>query len=361
MKYIGYFLLVNTLFVVSCSENEKPKKETSTVEKVDSVKVFTLKTEQLAKSIILPAELLPLERVEIHSKVDGYVSKINVDIGSIVHKGQTLAIIDAPEMKSQLADLYEKTQSAKARLMSSTDTYNRLTTAAKVSGAIAEGELAKAKSQIMADKAVYQSSQYSASAFKNIKGNLIIIAPFSGVVTKRNIDQGSLVGKDNLPMMEIENNSKLRLRVAVPEAVSSSTIKNDSITFTTRALPGKTYAGKLVRKSGSLDMATRSETWEFLIDNLKKELKSGMFADAKLNITRPQPSLVVPPSAIATTLEKKFVIKISNGKTQWADVAQGLNFTDKVEVFGKLNEGDTIVAKGTDELKPDKKYLSNFK
>lgn len=355
MKNISYFLLLNSLLIISCSENNKPQKEKSAKEKVDSVKVFILKTEQLSKSIILPGELLPLEKVEIHSRVDGYIRKVNVDIGSVVHKGQTLAIVDAPEMQAQLSEIFEKTQSAKARLMSSTDTYNRLSNAAKVSGAIAAGELERAKNQMMADKATYQSSQYSANAFKNIKGNLIIVAPFNGIVTKRNIDQGSLVGKDNLPMMEIENIKKLRLRVAVPEAVSSSLLKGDSITFTTRALPGKTYAGKLVRKSGSLDNNTRSETWEFIIDNSKKELKSGMFADAKLDITPPKPSLVVPPSAIATTLEKKFVIKISAGQTEWIDVAQGLNFIDKVEVFGKLNPGDTIALKGTDELKAGKK------
>lgn len=157
-----------------------------------------------------------------------------------------------------------------------------------------------------------------------------------------------------MPIRQIENNSKLRLRVAVPEEVSSSSIKGDSITFTTRALPGKNFAGKLFRKSGSLDVNTRSEIWVFQIDNSKKELKSGMFADTKLNITRPQPSLVVPPSAIATTLEKKFVIKISNGKTEWIDVAQGLNFIDKVEVFGKLKSSDTVVLKGSDEIKPGK-------
>lgn len=355
MKNIGFLLLINSFFIFSCSENNKSQKENSVTEKADSVKVFILKKEQLSKFVILPGELLPLEKVEIHSRVDGYIQKINVDIGSVVRKGQILAIIDAPEMQSQLSDLFEKTQSAKARLISSTDTYNRLSNAAKVSGAIAEGELERAKNQMLADKATYQASQYSANAFKNIKGNLIIVAPFDGIVTKRNIDQGSLVGKDNLPMMEIENNKKLRLRVAVPETISSSSLKGDSITFTTRSLPGKIFSGKLVRKSGSLDINTRSEIWEFLIDNTKRELKSGMFADAKLNITRPQPSLVVPPSAIATTLEKKFVIKIANGQTQWIDVSQGLNYTDKVEIFGSLNPGDTIALKGTDELKPDKK------
>lgn len=355
MKNIGFLLLTNFLFILSCSENNKTQKEKSITGTTDSVKVFILKLEQLSKSVILPGELLPLEKVEIHARVEGYIQKIYVDIGSVVHKGQTLAIIDAPEMQSQLSDLFEKTLSAKARSMASTDVYNRLSNAAKVPGAIAEGELERAKNQMMADKATYQASQYSANAFKNIKGNLIVVAPFDGIVTKRNIDEGSLVGKDNIPMMEIENNKKLRLRIAIPETISSSSLRGDSITFTTRSLPGKVFSGKLTRKSGSLDFNTRSEIWEFLIDNSKRELKSGMFADAKLNITRPQPSLVVPPSSIATTLEKKFVIKITNGQTQWIDISQGLNYTDKTEIFGNLKQGDTIAIKGTDELKPEKK------
>lgn len=360
MRNIDFFFLAILPFLISCTKKNNAQTEKSVTEKRDSIKVFILNTEKLSKSFLLPGELLPLEKVEINAKVDGYIHKINVDIGDEVHKGQTLAIINAPEMQSQLADLFEKTQSAKARFMASTDIYNRLSNAAKVPGAIAESELERAKNQMMADKATFQASQHSAKAFQNIKDNLIIVAPFDGIVSKRSIDLGSLVGKGNMPLMVIENCKKLRLRIAVPETISSNLLEGDSITFTTKGLPGKIFSGKLVRKSGTIDINTRSELWEFLIENSERVLKSGMFADAKLNITRHQPSLAVPPSAIATTLEKRFVIKISNGQTQWIDVAQGLNFTDKVEVFGKLNSGDTIVLKGTDELKAGKKVFVRF-
>ena len=96
---------------------------------------------------------------------------------------------------------------------------------------------------------------------------------------------------------------------------------------------------------------------EFEVPNPSHELKAGSYADVKLHLVRPQPSFVVPTSAIVTTLEKKFVIKISNNNAQWVDVRTGFNMGDKQEVFGDLQAGDAIVLKGNEELKSDSKVI----
>jgi multidrug efflux pump subunit AcrA (membrane-fusion protein) len=115
-----------------------------------------------------------------------------------------------------------------------------------------------------------------------------------------------------------------------------------------------------VRKAGSIDMSTRTEVWEFEVPNQKNTVKPGAFANVVMELFREQDSFVVPFSAVVTTLEKKFVIKIGKDSTRWIDVSQGLNLSDKTEIFGNLNEGDTIVAKGNEELKAKQKVVAKF-
>jgi membrane fusion protein (multidrug efflux system) len=186
----------------------------------------------------------------------------------------------------------------------------------------------------------------------------VLKAPFNGIVTKRNVDGGSYIGRPGeVPMFEIEDNTTLRLRIAIPEALSGTKVKNEQVEFTIKAIPGKKYKGRLSRKSGSLDVNTRSEVWEFTMPNNDHSLKSGMFADCKINVGREGKSFFVPYSAVVTTLEKKFVIKVQENNTSWVDVGQGINLPDKIEISGNLNEGDTLVMKANEEIKADSKLV----
>ena len=143
----------------------------------------------------------------------------------------------------------------------------------------------------------------------------------------------------------------------MPKCLTGTKVKDDKVQFSIKAIPGKKYEGKLSRQSGTLDVNSRSEVWEFMIANGDHSLKAGMFADCKINIQREGKSFFVPFSAVVTTLEKKFVIKIQHDTTSWMDVGQGINATDKAEIFGKLNEGDTLVVKGNEELKSGTKVV----
>jgi multidrug efflux pump subunit AcrA (membrane-fusion protein) len=145
--------------------------------------------------------------------------------------------------------------------------------------------------------------------------------------------------------------------VAVPEALTGVKLRDNKILFSTKANPDQLFEAKLVRKSGSLDLETRSEIWEFEIKNDKEILKPGSFADVRMEISRQKPGFVIPFSSVVTTLERKFVIRINNQQANWVDVSQGLNLGDKTEIFGPLHEGDTIVSKGTEELKPGSKVI----
>ncbi|HMH32173.1 MAG TPA: efflux RND transporter periplasmic adaptor subunit [Puia sp.] len=355
------FLILPALFFASCN-NQQPQQTTSlTATRTDSVKVFILKAAKLEKQTTLPGELIPYEQAEIHSKVAGYIRQMKCDIGSVVKKGQVLAIISAPEIESGLEAAAGKTQAAKAKYDASKDTYNRVLEASQSDGVIAPNELQRARSQMSADSADYIASIYSSKSSKQIGNYLVIIAPFSGVITERNVQEGAFVGTPNeKPIVKIEDNSRLRLQVSVPEALTGVQLKDNKIHFSTKADPNQLSEGTLVRKSGSIDAGTRTEIWEFEIKNDHNTLKPGAFADVKLDVFRNQPTLIVPFAAIVTTLEKKFVIRVNHGITEWVDVSQGLNLTDKTEIFGKLHDGDTLVARGNEELRPGTKIGTKF-
>ncbi len=196
------------------------------------------------------------------------------------------------------------------------------------------------------------------SAHAQLKDYLTITAPFSGVITQRNVDPGTLVGAANSkPMLVLENNSKLRLRLPVPEAYIAATPENEKVGFTIDTYPGVYFDALLSRKAGALNLVNRTETWEFVYNNAEKKLKSGMFANCKISFKRSMPSYVVPSTAIVTNQEKRFVIRIVNSKAEWVDVRNGFAFNDTTEVFGNLVEGDTIVLRGTDEMKPGKQII----
>lgn len=340
------------LIISSCAQ--EAKKEVQKAE--DSKAAFVLKKQGVSLNLNLPAELLPYEKAEIHAKVDGYVQSVLADIGDKVKKGQVLARLDAPEVIAQSAQTSSKYYEVQARFMASQDKYRRIQTAAKQQGVISESEVINAKNQMLADSAALNSAKSTERAFKQLQEYLTIRAPFAGVVTSRFINQGDFVGNAGKSAMFIlEYPEKLRLRVYVPEANVGNIPANDTLQFTVDAMVNKKFPAKLSRKSGSINRETRTELWEYEYDNKSGELKSGMYTTVKLNLNRPADTFVVPFSAMVTSLEKRFVIRINNGEAEWVDVREGISTKNGKEIFGDLQEGDTILARGSEEIKPGTK------
>ncbi len=353
-KHTTILVFSALILLASCNQRGATSGKIKDSAKVDSVKVIQLGVDSVQKTISLPGDLLPNEMVQIRAKVQGYISRIKVDIGSRVSKGQILALIEAPEIVSRIQELYSKEKAAHSRFLSSKDYFDRINNASKADGVVAPSELERTKNQMQADESEYKAAQFAVSSYKQIGNYLAVIAPYGGIITKRNINVGSLVGNtSDRPLFEIEDNKVLRLRVAVPEVFTSAELMGNTGELTTRSLPDKKFKAMLARKSGSIDNDTRSELWEFEIPNPTGELKAGSYADVKLHFSRKGQSLVVPVSAVVTTLEKRFVIKVSKGNTKWVDVRPGFNMGDKQEIFGDLQIGDTLVQKGNEELKTD--------
>jgi RND family efflux transporter MFP subunit len=202
-----------------------------------------------------------------------------------------------------------------------------------------------------ADSAAYEALRQQTKVYKEVSGYLHITAPFDGVVTARKADPGALVGANSM-LLTVQDNHILRLRVSVPEVYVAAAAGRRDLSFSVDAYPEQRFSGVLTRKTGTIDPVTRTELWEYDVDNRKQLLKAGGFVYARLGLGRGTASLVVPPAAVATTLERKFVIRVREGKAEWVDVRQGMTTDKGVEVFGELRAGDTLVGKASDERKP---------
>jgi len=151
--------------------------------------------------------------------------------------------------------------------------------------------------------------------------------------------------------LRIQQISRLRLVVAVPEADIAGITIGDRISFTVPAYPGDTFSGGVARISHTLDEKTRSMPVEVDVVNDSARLAPGMFPEVVWPARRLQPSLFVPPSAVAVTTERTFVVRIHNGAVEWVDVKRGVTMGDLVEVFGDIAENDVVATRGTDELR----------
>lgn len=354
------FMLLFTLFCVGCGQKSAPQQNGSTAQTAaqnapDSVGAFILKSEQVAKDLVLAGDILPLERALLYAKVTAFVKHVAVDIGSHVRRGQVLATLEAPEITAKVAEARARLLSAQAKYRSSADTYHRLANAAQTDGVVAAGELERTKNAMLSDSAEEQSALYTLRSTQELERYLSITAPFDGIVTKRSVDVGALVGaSSDKPLFELENTASMRIRVAVPEAFSGAMLDKTTVPFAVKAYPDKQFSATLKRQTESIDAATRSETWEFEARNTERSLKAGMVADVKLRFARGVASFVVPPSSVVTTQERRFVIKITGGRTAWVDVTRGIAMKDKIEIFGALAVGDTLVKSGNEELKAEK-------
>src|ERR1017187_6720717 len=320
----------------------------------------------VSRSIDLPGEIAPFLSVSLHAKVAGYVERMYVDRGSVVKQGDLLADLSAPEMAGQIGEARLKVQvagadrlQAEAQLAGAQSTYDHLKIAAQAPGAIAGNESILAEKQVDAAKALLDSRKQAiqvaearVQTLRDMETYLKITAPFAGVVTDRLVHPGALVGPGADPVLLIlQQVSRLRLIVAVPEEDTGGIITGSKVNFSVPAQPERTYSGTVARLAQALDPKTRTMAVELDLANPDGTLAPGMYPTVKWPVRRTRPALYVPRTSVVTTTERTFVVRNQNGRAQWVDVRKGAAEGDLLEVLGDLKAGDLVVRRATDELR----------
>ncbi len=320
----------------------------------------------ISRTLDLPAEFLPFLSTSLHAKVAGYVERVLVDRGSIVKQGDLLVELTAPEMNAQIAEAESKAQAmdadrlqAEAQVAAAESTYDRMKKASETPGAIAGNELIQAEKQVEAAKALLHSRRQAGKAaesavrsIKDLQAYLTIRAPFDGVVTERMVHPGALVGPGNdVALLVIQQVSRLRLVVPVPEEDVSGIVSGATVSFQVPAWPERNFSGKISRISHALDPKTRTMPIELDVMNSDGSLAPGMYPTVKWPVRQGRSSLFVPKTSIVTTSERTFVIRDNNGRAEWIDVKKGVSHEDLIEVIGNLKPGQKVLRRATDEIR----------
>jgi len=332
-----------------------------------AVEVVRVTSKAVERQVKLPGEFQPYLAVPIYAKLPGFVMRVAVDRGSTVKQGQVLVTLEAPEMQAQITEAQAKAQAiglqraeAEAKLAAAQSTYDRLKAASATPGVVAENDVIVAQKNAEAAQALVRSyddsikaAQAQVQSVKDLEQYLTLKAPFDGIITERNVHPGALVGPGtgSTPLLRLHQVSRLRLVIAVPEALVGAMVKGARVPFTVPAYPGETFYGIANLVAHDLDEKTRTMAVELDVKNPDLRLSAGMYPEVQWPVRRPQSSLLVPPTSIVTTTERTFVVRVNNGVAQWVNVSRGARVGDLIEVFGALKEGDTIVRRGTDEIR----------
>ena len=321
----------------------------------------------VSRTVELPGEIRPFLEVSLHAKVPGFIERVTVDRGSVVHTGELLVELSAPEMTARIAEAESKVQAAEAdrlqaeaQLSAAQANYDHLKKAAETPGAIAGLELVQAEKQVDAARALVKSreeaakvAQAAVQSQKDLLAYLKVQAPFDGIVTERLVHPGALVGTGpEAVLLVIQQVSHLRLVVPVPEEDVGAMAAGASVAFHVPAFPERVYNGTIARSAHALDAKTRTMPVELDVMNRDGSLAPGMYPAVKWPVRSSRGALYVPKTSVVSTTERTFVVRAHDGKAEWVDVKKGQPDGDLIEVMGDLRAGDLVARRGTDEIRP---------
>ncbi|MEO6915360.1 MAG: efflux RND transporter periplasmic adaptor subunit [Chitinophagaceae bacterium] len=309
----------------------------------------------LSTSFRVPGELLPFQDVDLYAKENSFVKSVLVDVGSEVKQGQLLASLEAPEISSRLAEANSRLQSQEAIFSASKARYDRLLETSKTPGTISPNDLEQASAVRNSQQAQLDASKSAYRQVADAQNYLQIRAPFAGIISAKNISTGAYVGPSgkgsDLPLFVLQQQKKLRLVVSVPEAFAGLLKRDAEVGFTIKSMPKDTFRAKISRLAGSLDARLRSERVEMDVINNNKKLLPGMYAEVQVPMPANDSTFIVPKTAVVTSTEKIFVIKIAGKKAEWVEVKKGRESNGQIEVYGSLNAGDLLVQTASEEIR----------
>ncbi len=338
----------------------------------------------ISRDLTLAGVFQPYQEVDLHGKVSGYIRRINVDIGDRVHQGQTLAVLEVPELQAQvlgadagvarsqsdIARLRNEVTRAEANYAASHANFQRLKSASdQRPGLIAEQELDDAQArdraasaQVDAAKSAVLTGEQSLGVSRadlqrvhTMAQYATITAPFSGVVTARYADTGSLIpaGTSNSlnaqPVIRLAQSDVLRLRMPVPEE-DVPLVKEGAQVLVHVQATGQKFTGTIVRFTRNVSDTTRTMLTEIDVKNGDLSLSPGMYANTTLTLQHKENAVVVPAAAVLRGEHSVVWVVDASGKAQPRNVVLGIGNANAQEITEGVRAGEQVVVGGQSSL-----------
>jgi membrane fusion protein (multidrug efflux system) len=355
IRCIPIFSIVILLYGCHSDDGAQQNKAETEQAEAPVTQVLSLKKGHLTSNLQIPGELIAYQQVDLYAKVNSFVKKLYVDVGSEVKEGELLVTMEAPELGSQLESAESAIKSREAIYLASKANYDRLLETSKTPGTISPNDLEQATARKSSDFAQLQAAQSARKEIFDMQNYLQIRAPFNGVITARNVNPGAYVGPagkgSELPLFNLQEQKRLRLVLSVPEAYTGYLTSKNEVHFTVKSQPDHEFKAIISRMAGSIDERLRSQRIEMDVINNDKKLLPGMEVEVNLPLPSVDSAFIVPRSAVVNSTESVFVIRVVNGQTQRVDVKTGRDSNGLTEIFGNLKSGDLLLISASDEIK----------
>src|ERR1700728_712101 len=347
----------------------------------------------LSRQITLSSELVPFQEIDVYAKESGYVQKLNVDYGTHVKTGQTMATLEIPELQAQLEQDEAEIKNAMNQVSRADHElqrygaqynalhleYTRLNQVFETQPGIvaqqevddAQGKDLAASSQVDAGKSSLEATQSQLAVARSKLAHdqtlfdyAKITAPFAGVITERYANLGTLVqagtgsSTQAMPIVRLSQDDLFRLVIPVPEAYVRYIRVGDPVDVHVPSL-NRTFPGKVARFSVDVQSDTRTMHTEVDVANPQRVMLPGLYADADLNLDEKQNIPTVPVQALNRTGEKITVLVVSpDGALEERTVQVGILTSNDAEIVSGLKEGEEVVMSDRSGLKPGQKVRS---
>jgi RND family efflux transporter MFP subunit len=359
------------------SQGDDPNPQADNLGKIPAA-VARAERRTVGNTLTIAGEFKPFQDVDVHAKVAGYIRTIYVDVGDHVKEGQTLAVLEIPELAAELAgadasvrrsrEEIRRAQSDVERAKSAHDAAHSACTrlqqaAASRAGLVAQQELDDSRAKDLEAEAQVASAQAALSAaqqqlqvaeanqkqYNALSNYSRITAPFAGVITNRYADTGALIAAGTssstqaIPVVRIAQISVLRLVLPIPESVAAQIHLGDPVKVHVQAL-NQDIEGKVSRFADSLDMQTRTMQTEIDCQNRDGHLIPGMYTESRLMLREKKNALTIPLEAVVRNGEDATVLAVEPQDTLGErHVMLGLEDGTAVEVLSGLADGDRVV------------------
>ncbi|HEY1901478.1 MAG TPA: efflux RND transporter periplasmic adaptor subunit [Terracidiphilus sp.] len=335
----------------------------------------------MAHTLSLAGQFQPYQVVDVHPKVTGFMVKINVDIGDRVHKGQTLAVLEIPELNAQLKGTGFEMQQAQDDLLRTQHEikragathsalhadYQRLLEASKAQpGLVAQQELDDAQSKDLSSESQVDAARAAADAAQQheevahadkdrvqaLENYTNVVAPLDGVIVWRYADTGALIqsgansNEQDIPIVRLSQSGLLRLRMPIPENDVQFVHVGDPMQVRVDAI-GRSFIGKIVRFTRDVNFETRTMETEIDVDNRDLSISPGMYANAQMQLAHRENVTTVPVEALVLKGSQDTVYLLDgDNRIHFRNVEVGLRGSRLVEIKSGLEPGDRVILGG---------------
>jgi RND family efflux transporter MFP subunit len=305
--------------------------------------------------MVLPGSLKPNVESPIYARTNGYLKKWYKDIGSHVEKGEILAEIDTPEIDQQLAQVRAELVTAQANLNLSKLTATRYQDLIK-SDSVSRQDLDNANGDFAAKQAMVQSADANLKRLEEMESFKRVYAPFTGIITQRNVDPGTLINAGNggtatKEMFDLAQIDPMRVFVAVPQSYSPSIHSGLKACLSLTELAQKNFCGQVVRTANSIDPNTRTLLTEVDVPNPAGTLLPGAYAEVHFDVKVTAQRLSLPINAILFRPDGSMAAVVGpDNRINLKKITVGRDFGNSLEILEGVSPTDRVVINPPDAL-----------